>query len=269
MSDDRFGPQLPGIFDFTILFEQSIFSLLPTCLFIALAPLRAYALLRRQTVVPTGKHLWLKAVSRSLTYLACSVSHGKQLAITVYTALQIALLALWCLPSTPKTKTSIPAAILSILEGATIFVISYNEHRKSIKPAALLDGYLLLSLILSVAPARSYLLRSDIPRAIAGVYITALVAKASLLVLEELPKKDAIEGAAPETIAGVVSRGVFWWLNKLLVAGARNVLGVDDIEAIEPKFDSRQLLNRIERAWENGMTPTHPMSMSLTLCANT
>jgi len=62
---------------------------------------------------------------------------------------------------------------------------------------------------------------------------------------------------------------VFWWLNKLLVAGARNVLGVDDIEAIEPKFDSRQLLNRLERAWENGMTPTHPMSMSLTLCANT
>ncbi len=201
--------------------------------------------------------------------MACSVSQGKQLAITIYTALQIALLALWCLPSTPKTKTSIPAAILSIFEGATIFVISYNEHRKSIKPAALLDGYLLLSLILSVAPARSYLLRSDIPRAIAGVYITALVAKASLLVLEELSKKDVIEGAAPETVAGVVSRGVFWWLNKLLVAGARNVLGVDDIEAIEPKFDSRQLLNRLERAWENGMTPTHPMSMSLTLCANT
>ncbi|KAJ6446792.1 ABC multidrug transporter [Purpureocillium lavendulum] len=234
MSDDKFGPQLPSIFDFTILFEQSILSLLPTCVFLALAPLRVYQLLRRQTVVPTGAQLWLKM----------------KLLVAVYGALQIALLALWCLPSTPKTKTTIPAAIFSIFEAATISVISYSEHRKSIKPAALLDGYLLVSLILSVAPARTYFLRADVPRAIAGVYATGLVAKAALLVLEETRKRGVSGDAAPETIAGVVSRGVFWWLNRLLVTGARNVLGVDDIQAIEPKFDSRQLLSTLERAWE-------------------
>lgn len=60
--DDHFGPQVPGIFDFTLLFEQSILSLLPTALFVLLAPLRIVPLLRRENRVKAGPLLWSKLV---------------------------------------------------------------------------------------------------------------------------------------------------------------------------------------------------------------
>jgi hypothetical protein len=60
--DDQFGPQVPGVFDFTILFEQSILSLLPTALFIIVAPLRIFRLVGREKRVNTGLVLWSKLV---------------------------------------------------------------------------------------------------------------------------------------------------------------------------------------------------------------
>jgi ATP-binding cassette, subfamily C (CFTR/MRP), member 1 len=62
-SDDHFGPQVPGVFDFTILFEQSILSLLPTALFIVIAPLRVFPLLSREKRVRPGPLLWAKLVN--------------------------------------------------------------------------------------------------------------------------------------------------------------------------------------------------------------
>lgn len=63
--DNRFGPKLPGVFDFTLLFEQSILSLLPTALFILVTPLRVAPLLRRASRVQPGRLLWAKCVSRN------------------------------------------------------------------------------------------------------------------------------------------------------------------------------------------------------------
>lgn len=62
-ADDAFGPHLPGVFDFTVVFEQTILSLLPTCLFVVLAPFRVSALLRHGDRVRPGPHLWAKLVS--------------------------------------------------------------------------------------------------------------------------------------------------------------------------------------------------------------
>lgn len=61
--DDYFGPQVNGYFDFTVLFEHSILSILPTALFILLAPCRIAWLLRQKDVhVRSGKLLWVKLV---------------------------------------------------------------------------------------------------------------------------------------------------------------------------------------------------------------
>jgi hypothetical protein len=62
-SDNYFGPQLPHIFDFTILFEQSILSILPTSLFIVLAPIRLWSLHRHETRVASRRLLWSKLVT--------------------------------------------------------------------------------------------------------------------------------------------------------------------------------------------------------------
>ena len=62
-TDDYFGPRLPGVFDFTLLFQQSILSLLPTAAFVLVAPWRIFHLYRRDAVSRGGTMLWCKLVS--------------------------------------------------------------------------------------------------------------------------------------------------------------------------------------------------------------
>jgi ATP-binding cassette subfamily C (CFTR/MRP) protein 1 len=61
--DNAFGPTLPSAFDFTILFEQSILSLLPTTLFLLLSAFRLRHLATRSVVAFHTPLLWLKLVS--------------------------------------------------------------------------------------------------------------------------------------------------------------------------------------------------------------
>lgn len=65
--DDTFGPHLPGAFDFTLLFEQSILSLLPTTLFIVAALWRFGRIVHRPTCVVPSMLSVVKLVR--LTYL--------------------------------------------------------------------------------------------------------------------------------------------------------------------------------------------------------
>lgn len=68
--DDDFGPKLPGYFDFTLVFEQSLFSLLPASVFILAAPYRIFQLWKRQTCVGSRKLLIAKLVRHVLNPLA-------------------------------------------------------------------------------------------------------------------------------------------------------------------------------------------------------
>ncbi|KID73574.1 ABC transporter, transmembrane domain, type 1, partial [Metarhizium brunneum ARSEF 3297] len=234
-TDNDFGPSLPGVFDFTILFEQSILSLLPASIFILVAPLRTWTLVRRDTIVRSRK-----------LFLA------KQATIAVYLCLQLALVALWSSPSTPRTKTSIAEAVIGVVEAGAICALSWAEHYKSVRPSVLLNLYLLLSTLLDTAAARTYLTRPGLA-AIGGVSLASLAVKAALLALEESPKDPARRGktTADEAAAGVVSRGVFWWLNPLLLVGAKTLLAADHVGPIEDKFDSARLLRRLESVWDN------------------
>ncbi|KEY65241.1 hypothetical protein S7711_08779 [Stachybotrys chartarum IBT 7711] len=225
MSDNHFGPRLPGVFDFTILFEQSILSLLPTALFILVAPIRINTLISRPNTVVSGSLLWLKLAT-----------------ISFYFSLQATLLALWALPSAPSNRTSLAEAILGVVEALVIAAISYTEHCKSIRPSALLNGYLFLAIILDAALARTFWIRGDMP-AIAGVFTVLLAVKVLLLILEELPKTRFAKeknNVPRETVAGVINRSVFWWLNDLFNRGARLLIGIDDLGNIASKFDSQQ-----------------------------
>ncbi|KHO00193.1 ABC transporter, transmembrane domain, type 1 [Metarhizium album ARSEF 1941] len=233
-TDDYFGPNLPGVFDFTILFEQSILSLLPSCIFMTLALLRLSVLIRCNTIICSRKLFW-----------------AKQATVAVYFCLQITLAVLWSLPGTSRTKTSIAEAIIGVLEAGVISALSWLEHSKAVRPSVLLNLYLLLSTVLDIAAARTYLIRAGL-KAIGGVFAASLTAKATLLVLEEFPKEMVFENkaAANETAAGIISRGIFWWLNSLLLVGAKTVLAIDDIGVIEDKFDSFRLLDQLEKVWD-------------------
>lgn len=122
-----------------------------------------------------------------------------------------------------------------------------------------MGSYLVLSVILDVALARTFWIRQRMD-AIAAVFTVALVTKAALLVLEETPKRGSFrdDGDAKkvsrERSAGVISRSLFWWMNKLFWRASRNLITVDHLGPINEKFDTETLLNTLEARWKNSET---------------
>ncbi|XWX01630.1 hypothetical protein V2A60_009658 [Cordyceps javanica] len=232
--DDEFGPQLPGYFDFTLVFEQSMFSLVPASILILVAPYRILQLWRKKTCVGSRKLLLAKLGTAMILI-----------------ALQIAVAALWSLPSTTKAKTSIAAAVLGVLESIAILALSFFEHGRSPSQSLLLNIYLLVSSILDVASIRTAWIRAHQPP-LTGVLTAAFVARLCLLALEETPKTVLLgkeKSQSQETRAGFISRSVFWWLNGFLTLGYKSLLDVSHIGPISPKFDSRDLRLRLEKVW--------------------
>jgi len=61
-TDNVFGPRHEGSFDFTLLFEQSILSVLPSALLVCVATVRIWWLGRKEVQVRAGKLLGVKLV---------------------------------------------------------------------------------------------------------------------------------------------------------------------------------------------------------------
>jgi ATP-binding cassette, subfamily C (CFTR/MRP), member 1 len=64
--DDIFGPNVRGYFDFTILFEQALLSILPAAVLVIIAPFRVIVLLRSPIASRAGWLLPLKLVFTTL-----------------------------------------------------------------------------------------------------------------------------------------------------------------------------------------------------------
>ncbi|VTO84019.1 unnamed protein product [Fusarium graminearum] len=228
-SDNNFGPHRIGVFDFTVLFEQSILSLLPAALFLFLVPLRLFALRNNERVTELGILLWLK-----LATAAC------------YVCLQIALIALWSRESSAKMAIAEP--VLGLVESIALITLIFVEHRNSRKPSKIIGGYLAITIILDIALVRTFWIRSM--SAIAAVFTCAFALKVTLLILEEWPKALVRENEKiRETSSGVINRSVFWWLNSLFLQGYRGILETADLQNIDPKFDTDHVSKPLEERW--------------------
>ncbi|KAF5247273.1 hypothetical protein FANTH_6530 [Fusarium anthophilum] len=246
-TDNNFGPQRVGVFDFTILFEQSILSLLPTGLFILLVPLRLYVLWNHEKATKSGCLLWAKMVI-----------------IAIYASLQITLLVLWCRQN--STKTAIAEPVLGLIESLTLAALSFVEHRNSPKPSKLIGSYLVITIILDISLVRTFWIRSM--HSIAAVFTASFAIKTVLLILEETPKillgeKEKIH----ETSSGVVNRSFFWWLNGLFLQGHRTILETEDLQAIDSKFDTEHISAPLEKEWERARNSGQPSLLKSTFLA--
>jgi hypothetical protein len=176
-----------------------------------------------------------------------------QTSIAVFISLQIALLALWSLDSTPRTRTSIPETVIGVIEGLVIAALSYTEHLKSDRPSPLLSTYLFLTIILDIALARTFFIRDGL-QTIAIIFTTTVAVKCILLVLEETPKRRwTINEKEPvrETSVGVVNRSLFLWLNPLFWRGTKSILTIDHLGPLHGKLASKPLLDQLEATWDS------------------
>lgn len=149
---------------------------------------------------------------------------------------------------------SLAGSVLNLIGSFVIVILSYTEHRRSIRPSTLLVSYLALSILLDLAQTRTLFLRSPDSGSIQALFTASLATKLALVCLEELQKRplvtDKNKSLALEATSGPINRSVFWWLNQLFLKGFKSLLQVRDLGSIGNKFDSAKLLAKLDAVWQ-------------------
>ncbi|KAI7765995.1 hypothetical protein LZL87_001108 [Fusarium oxysporum] len=243
--DSLFGPSVwtegcRGGFDFTLYFQESILSIVPSAIFLAIAGPRAFYLFRSPD--KTKRH-------------------------ATYTPKLVVLIAL--VPSANKlnTRFSLAAAILNLLAAFAILLLAHVEHVKSVRPSFILTAYLFVSLLFDAARLRTEWLMS-LNIAYAATLSTSTIFKLALLVLETIEKRRILISSekpiSKESTSGPFSRGFFVWLNSLLISGWATVLTNNDLPTIYEKLSSEKLAARFGKSWKKATSKSKKPSLFLT-----
>ncbi|OHX00813.1 ABC multidrug transporter [Colletotrichum incanum] len=246
-ADDAFGPIVQNCregFDFTLTFEQCLFTILPASLLLLIAPLR----LRRLGKFP-----------RAVTSNALRLT--KQAAIGILAVLQLALVTLWATHRDAGRLRTVSIAASCASFAATVMFggLSYIEHTKSLKPSSILNIYILVSLVLDGAILRTVWL-SHLSVAISAVFSASFALKAAIVILEAQGKTRhlASDGRpySPEETSGIYSRGLFWWLTPLLLTGFCRLLKPMDLFVLDESMSAAVLNERFWLYWSKSSSPT-------------
>ncbi|KAJ5783587.1 ABC multidrug transporter [Penicillium psychrosexuale] len=217
-------------FDFDIQFEQVFFSILPSAIFIPVFLWRSLSQARKPAVVNAPAFLFLKSVT-----------------LIIYVSLELALLVLATIGSLQVTSLSIASSVLRVLSALLILVLSVLEHSRSPRPPIILNGYLFLTLILEIAQTRTLFMSSDDEPELTYSIImcVSMALKVAVLLLEAYEKRRWVDWDdkmhSPEETSGIFSLGIYFWLNKMFMAGYRNVLAVEDLYPLDSSFDAQAL----------------------------
>ncbi|KAI1277349.1 ABC transporter [Xylaria sp. FL0933] len=256
-ADSSFGPAINsgcrGGFDFTLLFEESVLSLLPAALFILVAALRVVYLVKSRT----------KAGSN----LACL---QKLTVAFLYGALELSLLILRSVEPMGTTVASLPSAVLNLLAALFVLTLTGLEDVKSLRPSFLLHTYLLLTSILDLPQARTlWLTRPN--TAIAAISTVSIVARVVLLLVDSWGGHrsyvlEAYQVLPPESKSGIINRSFLWWMNSLFRRGLGSLLTFEDLYALDEKLASGPLSSCVRDSWGQRRRPERRLELPLAIC---
>ncbi|KAF3402447.1 Metal resistance protein YCF1 [Talaromyces pinophilus] len=238
--ENEFGPTVThcrGGFDFTLLFEESLLAIASSVLLLLALPLRY-------------RHLWkkrTKEVARSPAYWIKAI-----LALT-YGLSQLSLMIIWALPRTPRTRTSLAAAVVAFIAYAGLHLLSHLEHIYSIQPSLLLNLFLSLSLLFDIVRVRTLWLANY--TAIARLYSVSIGLKLMWFYFESRTKQAhflnrTIQYGAEE-IHGLYSRSFFWWINQLFVLGFKKNLSVESLPQLDRALSSEVVHHEVKKPWDS------------------
>lgn len=166
--------------------------------------------------------------------------------------LQLVFLALRLQSSTSQTNASQAADIVGLVATAGALLLSYVDHRRSVRPSTLLAIYLSISTLLNIARVRTIWLTSSTKGdQVAITLILVLTLTASLL--ESLEKTSSVKhkslDATPEQFSGFWKKTAFGWLTGTFRDGFSRILTVDDLPSLDPRFRSQLLLQKLDSTW--------------------
>jgi ATP-binding cassette subfamily C (CFTR/MRP) protein 1 len=208
---------------------------------------------------------WLRKLT---SYQACIITYG---------ILQLVLLILWASKNNQNRNIpsiAITANTLGILDAIALCVLSFLEHRHSIRPSTLITLYLLPSVAFDAVQCRTLWLSSQAPRSVllATIFSISLGFKTGMLVLEVIEKRGILISpwnlSSPESLSGTINRSVFWWLNALFVTGYKGVLELASLWPTDHSMDSKRLLERLTISWTKTKSNTrkHALALAMVKC---
>lgn len=242
--DASFGPwageACRGGFDFTLLFEETILAIPLQSIAVAVMAARIAYLSRAEVKVVPSSLRWVKLLL-SVTSVSLSAS-------------LVALLQ----PMPWATKATTPAAVLGLVAALLFCVLSWQEHRKNLKPSFLIFAYLFLSVLLDIPRART-LWMLPISGYISQLFVAQVALRGAMLVIESIEKRHILLvryfSVSAEATSGPLNRSVFAWLLPLFLAGYRKVLGLEDLHALDRKLRTAALYDKIRIRWAKVKNP--------------
>ena len=255
-ADDVFGPAVSsacrGGFDFTLLFEQAILTLLPSAAFLLAFPMRFAYLARKE-----AKTLYSPARAAKLS-----------LAI-VFVAVQLILLVLWSLDKATQTNVSVSAAAVNLVVALQFVAVSWIEDERSVGPSSLLNIYLLLTVLLDLAQVRTLWIKNHkVP--IAAAFTSSIATKVALLFLEAHEKRSYLkkeyQDLPPESTSGIINRSLLWWINSLFRRGFRALIAFDDLYMLDKRLTTAGLGDKIQSTWDRRKRPERRFEFPWAIC---
>ncbi|KAJ3498397.1 hypothetical protein NLG97_g1148 [Lecanicillium saksenae] len=237
VADKAFWPPIATIFDFTLKFEEYIFTIAPSSIAIVIFACMLFHYMRKRTIVGNGKILWLKLVSA-----------------IILVVIEISSLAIRSSILGFRTTASIPAASLDFVAALALTLLIFVEHRRALRESAFLGLYLSVTVLLEIAKCRSYFRRTGL-EALGGLAAAAAVFRLAIVLLQEIPRTNHIiedetrRLTGKEAAAGFWTRSLFLWLNPLIWKGYRGTINIEDISEIGAEFSSRTLFKQFHPRW--------------------
>ncbi|KAL3249338.1 hypothetical protein ABHI18_011650, partial [Aspergillus niger] len=216
-SDNVFGPRINAEcrpFDFTLLFEDGFFGLLPAALFLVLVPHRLQVLRSSQVKLNSFR----LALVKLILLIVLLVLH------ILYTALRVEDPDL-------HTRVGLASGVVNIIATGAAILLSFLEDQRSIKPSDLLVVYYSAEVLLSLPQLRSLW---QIPTA--SVACRALWT--TILVFNTGGRNIGVLGSKLLRLGAPGSQN-----------GYSKVLGIDDIPEMDADQQAQLTQEELEKAW--------------------
>lgn len=240
-----FGPSADCYdnFDFTLLFEESILTIVPTILTLLLLPWFILRLRKSERKVDR--------IGNNLISISHYVKQAGWAALFVATVVQVALTIDH---HTPKTRTSIAANILVLILIPGLAFLSFWHHLRSVRPSGLLMLYLALTLVFDIARCRTLWGIQSAER-VAAVLSVAVGLKTTLLILEATEKRSILlpqyQSLPVEATSGELNLWFSWWLNPILIRGFKRQLSMKTLFDVDPVLKAGEDEGSLARAWKD------------------
>ncbi|KAM3470243.1 hypothetical protein MY8738_009823 [Beauveria namnaoensis] len=146
------------------------------------------------------------------------------------------------------------SAILALVVAAIFAVNSTIAHRASPRHSLTISAYLFISFVADIPRVRTLWLMGTYTN-VAVILSSSLAIKLILLWLENIGKHPLLlekhTNISDEETAGLFSRGLFFWLSRLMITGSRQVLNLHTLLSIHQRINSSATFPRLQKALEN------------------